>query len=118
MAAVAGRTGRPWWQPLLEGVVSVAAGVIAFGWPGLTALALLWVIAGWAIVTGVLEIVAAVRLRKHIGNEWWLALSGVASVGFGGLLVVAPGAGALAVTPWIGAYAGLFGVLRIGLGVR
>ena len=118
VAAVIGRTGQPWWHLVLEGVVSVAAGVIAFGWPGLTALALLWVIAGWAIVTGVLELIAAIRLRQHISNEWWLVLSGIASVVFGVLLFVAPVAGALAITLWIGAYAVLFGVLMIGLGVR
>src|SRR5213080_134945 len=103
---------------IVDGVFNIVAGVIAFGWPGLTALALLWVIAGWAIVTGVLEIVAAVRLRKHIDNEWWLVLSGVASVVFGGLLIVAPVAGALAVTLWIGAYAVIFGALMIALGLR
>ena len=118
VAAVSGRTGQPWWHLVLEGIVSIAAGVIAFAWPGLTALALLWVIAGWAIITGVLEIVAAIRLRKHIDNEWWLVLSGVASVVFGGLLIVAPVAGALAVTLWIGAYAVVFGALMIALGLR
>ena len=118
VAAVIGRTGQPWWHLVLEGVVSVAAGVIAFGWPGLTALALLWVIAGWAIVTGVLELIAAIRLRQHISNEWWLVLSGIASVVFGVLLFVAPVAGALAITLWIGAYAIVFGGLLIGLGIR
>jgi len=118
VAAVSGRTGERWWHLVLEGVVSIAAGLVAFAWPGLTALALLWVIAGWAIVTGVLEIVAAIRLRKHIDNEWWLALSGVASLVFGALLIIAPVAGALAVTLWIGAYAVLFGALMIGLGIR
>jgi uncharacterized membrane protein HdeD (DUF308 family) len=118
IAAAAGRPGQPWWQLVLEGIVSIAAGVIAFAWPGLTALVLLWIIAGWAIVTGVLEIVAAIRLRNHIANEWWLALSGGASAAFGVLLLVAPVAGALAVTLWIGAYAVVFGALLIGLGIR
>ena len=118
VAAVSGRTGQPWWHLVLEGIVSIAAGVIAFAWPGLTLLALVWLVAGWAIITGVLEIVAAIRLRKHIDNEWWLVLSGVASVVFGGLLIVAPIAGALAVTLWIGAYAVVFGALMIALGLR
>jgi uncharacterized membrane protein HdeD (DUF308 family) len=103
---------------VLEGVVSIGAGIVAFAWPGLTALALVFVIAAWAIVTGVLEIVAAVRLRKHIRNEWWLVLGGVLSVAFGVLLLVAPAVGALALVFWIGAYAILFGALLLGLAFR
>jgi len=118
IAAVSGRTEQRWWHLVIEGIVSIAAGVIAFAWPGLTLLALVWLVAGWAIITGVLEIVAAIRLRKHIDNEWWLALSGVASLILGGLLIVAPIAGAVVMALWIGAYAVIFGALMIGLGIR
>jgi uncharacterized membrane protein HdeD (DUF308 family) len=79
---------------------------------------LVYIIAIWAIVTGVLEIVAAIRLRDVIRNEWWLVASGVLSVIFGLLLVVAPGAGALALVFWIGAYAIIFGALLVGLAFR
>ena len=104
---------------LLEGLVSIAAGLVTFTWPGLTALVLLYVIAAWALVTGVLEIVVAVRLRHKIAGEWWLALSGVLSVIAGGLMVWGfPGAGALALVLWIGAYAVVFGALLIGLALR
>jgi uncharacterized membrane protein HdeD (DUF308 family) len=119
MAALSGRSGRQaWWMLLLEGVVSVAAGLVAFFMPGLTALALVYVISAWAFVTGVLEIVAAIRLRKVIRNEWWLALGGVVSIIFAVFLAVAPGAGALALVFWIGAYALVFGVFLVALGVR
>jgi uncharacterized membrane protein HdeD (DUF308 family) len=114
IAAVRGATGdRPWWALLLEGLVSVAAGVIAFVMPGLTALALVYLIAAWAVLTGVLEIAAAVRLRKHITGEWWLALTGVLSIAFGVLVSLYPGAGALVMVLWIGAYAIIFGVLLL-----
>src|SRR5262249_60964663 len=66
VAAVSGRTGQPWWHLVLEGIVSIAAGVIAFAWPGSTLLALVWLGAGWAIITGVLGIGAALTLRKHM----------------------------------------------------
>jgi uncharacterized membrane protein HdeD (DUF308 family) len=102
----------------IEGVVGVAAGVIAFVWPGITALVLLWLIAFWAIVTGVLEIVAAIRLRKHIDNEWWLVVAGAASVVFGLILMLRPGEGAIAVVWLIGVYALIFGAIMIALGLR
>jgi len=119
VAAASGRTGgRPWWALLVAGLVSIGAGLVTFFMPGLTALALAYLIAAWAIATGVLEIIAAVRLRKVIRNEWWLGLSGALGIVFGVLLMLAPGAGALAMVLWIGAYAFVYGVALVILGVR
>jgi len=118
VAAFHPRGGQHWWALLLEGLVSIAAGLITWFAPGLTAIALLYLIAGWAIVTGVLEIVAAVRLRKVISNEGWLIFGGILSVLFGVALCIYPGAGALAVVLWIGVYALLFGALLVGLAFK
>lgn len=119
IAAIRRRRGeRHWWALLLEGLVSVGVGIVTLVLPGLTALALPFVIAGWAIATGLLEIVAAVRLRRQIRGEWWLALSGALSVAFGVLVALLPGAGALAVVIWIAAYSILFGILLIALAFR
>jgi uncharacterized membrane protein HdeD (DUF308 family) len=118
-AALVGRTvGVPWWSLLIEGLAGIGVGIITLIWPGITALVLLYLIAFWAVVTGVFEIVAAIRLRKEIRGEWLLALSGVLSVLFGVALIVSPGAGALAVVWLIGAYAIVFGALMIALALR
>lgn len=106
------------WSVLLEGVVGVIAGVLTFLWPDITALALLSIIAVWAVITGVLELAAAIRLRKVIVGEWMLALSGIASIIFGLLLIAFPGSGVLALIWLIGGYAIVFGVLLIGVGFR
>jgi uncharacterized membrane protein HdeD (DUF308 family) len=103
---------------LIEGIVGVLAGLAAFFWPALTALVLLYIIAFWAIITGVLEIVEAIRLRRAISNEWALIIGGVLSVLFGIVLLAAPGTGALAVVFVIGVYAIIFGIALLGLAWR
>jgi uncharacterized membrane protein HdeD (DUF308 family) len=103
---------------VFEGVVSIGIGILTFVWPDVTALALLWVIAAWAFVTGVLEIVAAVRLRQVLEREWILGLIGALSVLFAIVLVVDPGAGALGITWAIGWYALLSGALYLALAWR
>jgi uncharacterized membrane protein HdeD (DUF308 family) len=113
-----GDGSQPWWALLIQGILSIIAGVLAFAIPGLTALALLFLIGGWSIATGVLALVAAVRLRKQITGEWLLVLSGVLSIVFGALLFAFPRVAALAVTLWVGAYAIVFGITLIALGVR
>jgi uncharacterized membrane protein HdeD (DUF308 family) len=118
VAAVRRRGEGRWGMLLLEGLVGIAVAVVTLLWPGITAITLLYLIAAWATVTGVLELVAAVRLRKEIKGEWLLALGGVASIAFGVLVALFPGSGALALVLWIGAYALVFGVLLVVLSFR
>jgi uncharacterized membrane protein HdeD (DUF308 family) len=121
-AVVTGIGGRheheQWWLLLLLGLCGIGVGVMTFLSPGLTALVLLFYIATWAIVTGLLEIAAAVRLRKEITGEFWLALAGFLSVAFGLFVVARPGAGALALLWLIAFYAIAFGVALILLSLR
>jgi uncharacterized membrane protein HdeD (DUF308 family) len=118
-AAFARRGGRaPTGWLVLIGVLGIAVGVATFFWPGITAIALLAMIAAWSILHGVFEIAGAIRLRREIEGEWLLILSGVLSVAFGALLLIFPGAGALAVVWLIGAYAVVFGVLLVVLSLR
>jgi len=107
-----------WGSLLLEGIVGIAAAVITVLWPAITALSLVFVIAAWAIVTGIAEIAAAVRLRRVISGEWLLMLSGIASVIFGVLIAALPVVGALVIALWFGAYALVFGVILVALGFR
>jgi uncharacterized membrane protein HdeD (DUF308 family) len=119
VAAVRRRKGeQTWWALLAEGIVSVLAGVVAFVAPGITALAVVYLIAGWAIVTGAFEIGAAIRMRKEIRGEAWLILSGILSIVFGVLVMLAPVAGALTIVLFIGAYAIVFGAILLGLAFR
>ncbi|MCP2258445.1 Uncharacterized membrane protein HdeD, DUF308 family [Streptoalloteichus tenebrarius] len=106
------------WTWGLLGVLGLLAGLAALVWPGITALALLLVIAAWAVVVGVLQIVGAVRLRRVIRNEWLLGIAGALSVLLGVLLFVQPGAGALALVTVIGVFAILWGVALVVLGLR
>ncbi len=107
-----------WNWMVVVGVVSVLGGLIALFWPGITALALLYLIAAWAIVRGASEIVAAVHLRRHLTDEWLLAGSGALSILFGVLVALFPGAGAIAMVWAIGAFAVILGILALGLALR
>ena len=119
LAAIANRHGEPRWVALLiGGLLGVAAGLVTLFMPGITAVVLVSLVAAWAILTGIAEIVAAIRLRKEITGEWILVLAGVLAVAFGLLLFVRPGAGALAVVLWIGVYALIYGIVLLALGFR
>ena len=114
----AAQAREPWWPLVLIGLLGIAAGILTLRYPGVTALALLLVIAFWSIFRGIIEIVAAVRLRDLIPGEWWLILGGIASIAFGVLLVRYPESGLLAVVWLIGFYAVIFGITQIMLGFR
>lgn len=113
IAAIRGGGMVPRWWLALGGAVSILAAVVAFAWPGLTALVLVYLIGFWSILRGVLEIIGAIRLRNEIANEWTLGVAGALSVIFGLILVFMPGAGALGLLWLIAAWAVLFGLLLI-----
>ena len=118
VAAITGGAPAPRWWLAVVGLLGIATGLIVFVMPGLTALVLLYFIAGWAIATGVFQIIGAIRLRKEIDDEWYLILGGVVSVLFGIGVMMAPGAGALALLWVIGAYAVVMGVILVALAFR
>ena len=113
-----GRSGEHWWGLVFEGVAGVLAAVCTLIWPALTLLVLIFIIAAWAVVTGILEIVAAIQLRRHMAGEWLLIVAGAASILFGVLLFAAPGPGAIVLAWWMGAYIFIFGLLMLGLAFR
>ncbi len=118
--AVRNRTrDERWWVLLLLGGFSVAAGMVAALYPGVTIVALILLVGANALVTGVLDIVVALRVRRHIKREWLLAMNGVASIAFGALVLLFPlGAGALALAWLIGLYAVLTGVVLLALSLK
>jgi uncharacterized membrane protein HdeD (DUF308 family) len=110
----AARNGERWGLLILEGIVDLAAGTVAVLWPAITLVALIWVVAIWAIVSGALMLWAAFTLNLDHGR-WWLALGGIASLIFGVLMVIEPLIGAVVLTLWIGAYALVFGIFLLVL---
>jgi uncharacterized membrane protein HdeD (DUF308 family) len=113
----AGAFARAWWL-VLSGVLGIIVGIGTFFYPGITAVALFYLIAAWAVIRGVLEIVAAIELRKVITGEWALILGGIFSIIFGVVLIAYPVPGVLALVWLIGAYALVFGVMMIVLAFR
>jgi uncharacterized membrane protein HdeD (DUF308 family) len=103
---------------VVRGLVSVAAGMIALIWPGITGIVLLLVIASWAVASGILEIVIAIRMRKQLQHEWLLGVEGCLSIVFGVLLFLSPLAGAIVLGLWVGAYALVVGGMLVGTGLR
>ena len=116
-AAVSGANGDRWFH-IFEGILGIAAGVIVFLFPDQAGVAIVVVIGLWAVVTGVLEIVSAARLRREIADEWLLGFSGVLSIGLGVILIAKPGFGQVATTYVLGTYGIVFGLLLVLLGFR
>jgi uncharacterized membrane protein HdeD (DUF308 family) len=106
------------WVLALWSVAGLATGALAVFAPGLVAASVVLLIGVWAIVTGAMEIIAAIQLRKEVQGEWMLILAGLASVAFGVLLVARPGAGALSLVWMIGLFAVLVGALFVFLAFK
>ncbi len=109
---------RSAWSVAILGIVGIIAGIVAFVLPGITALSLLYIVAAWAIITGILQVVASVRLRKEMTGELWLAIGGIISIVFGLYLAILPGAGLLSLVWIVGLWAIVFGVTSIVLAWR
>lgn len=119
VAAVrAAESHERWLSLIVEGVVGVTIGLVTIVYPAITALALVYLIAFWAIATGIVELWVAVELRRLVASEIWLILAGLLSLAFGVIIALRPEGGALAVVWLIGWYALLFGVLMVVLGLR
>jgi uncharacterized membrane protein HdeD (DUF308 family) len=108
----------PTWWLVVVGILGIAAGIVTFLWPGITAILLILFIGAWALVHGIFEIIGAIQLRKEIDNEWMLILGGVLSVVFGAIVLIAPGAGALGLIWAIAAYSIVFGITFVALALR
>jgi uncharacterized membrane protein HdeD (DUF308 family) len=109
---------KEWWVRLLSGIAGFIVGALTFTWPGLTGLALLYLIAWYAILKGIFEIAAVFALRRVLEKKWLLLLAGIAAIFFGVMMLFNPGAGALAVVWLIGIYATVYGVLLIVAGFQ
>jgi uncharacterized membrane protein HdeD (DUF308 family) len=118
IAAVRGRAAEPRWLPVVMGIAEIIIGLITLLWPGVTAMALIFLIAAWAVTMGAFAIFAAVSLRRDIDGEWLLALNGILSILFGLAIAIFPGAGAIALIWLIGTFAVVDGILLLSLAFR
>jgi uncharacterized membrane protein HdeD (DUF308 family) len=110
--------GNPMWAMIVVGLLGVVVGVATFMWPAITALTLVFIIGYWAIATGLFQIIAAIRFRRMIQNEWLFVISAALSIAFGAVLIARPVEGALALVWLIGSYAIVYGALLIALSLR
>jgi uncharacterized membrane protein HdeD (DUF308 family) len=110
---------QTYWVPfVIGGLAGIAVGAVTYLWPGWTALTLVYLIAFWAIITGVFEFVAAIEMAGELDSDWMLGLSGALSVAFGVLVALYPRSGALSIIWIIGLYAILAGVVRLYVAYR
>jgi uncharacterized membrane protein HdeD (DUF308 family) len=109
---------RAGWSVAVMGVLGIVAGVAAFVWPNITALTLLAVVALWAILTGIFQVVAAIRLRREISGDLLMAIGGILSVAFGVYLLVNPSDGLLSLVWLVGIWAVAFGITNVVLAFR
>ncbi|MCD1295073.1 hypothetical protein CUJ83_08690 [Methanocella sp. CWC-04] len=119
LQSISSRTADPnWWVRILQGIIGILAGIAVFVYPGISALVLLYFIAFYLVFTGILQIVAAIGLRKVIKGELLLIASGILAIIVGAILIARPGAGALALAQTIGIFAIAYGILECILAFR
>jgi len=118
ITAASGRGAEPKWIVAVMGLAGIVVGIVTLVWPNLTAIALIYLIAAWAVTMGVFAIIGAVVLRRDIENEWLLAITGLLAIVFGIAIAIFPGSGALALVWLIGVYAVAYGLLELALAFR
>jgi uncharacterized membrane protein HdeD (DUF308 family) len=106
------------WAVGIMGVLGIVAGIVTLAWPDITALTLLYLVAFWAIATGVFQMIAAIALRREIDGEFWMGLGGLLSLVFGAYLIIFPGAGLLSLVWLVGLWAVVYGISSLGLAFR
>jgi uncharacterized membrane protein HdeD (DUF308 family) len=114
-AALRNRGVQGWGLLLFEGILGILAGAVALIWPGITALAFLYVLAAWAVLTGIVELLAPLSFPMGSGRAALTALAGLASIVFGILIAAQPASGLLAVAWLIGVYAIVYGVMYLAV---
>lgn len=110
--------GERWGSLLFEALTGIAAALVSAAWPTMTMTGFIYLVAAWALITGVLEIFSAIRLRTHIQGEWLMILSGVTSIALGAVMVATPLAETSGLALWLGGYALLFGAILVALALR
>ena len=105
------KTNSAWWVYLLDAILSIIIGLAILFWPGITALVVVYIVAAWAMIAGILKVLLMFASGQDFADRLFSLILGIILVVFSVFLFVNPGKGVLALVNLIALFSILYGVL-------